>query len=75
MFAADSLVSELREQCPMYDGFKYHTMSEDPRAFRWSPVWAEHNWKRAVETLTVEKDELKAEIVSLLATVQHYSQL
>jgi hypothetical protein len=52
----------------VYEGFKFRRMSEPLSALQWSRDDAEHNFGLAMERLTIPRDELRTEVVRLLAS-------
>jgi hypothetical protein len=51
-----------------YEGFKFRRMSEPLSELKWSRDIAEHNFRLAMERLTVPPDELRTEVARLLAS-------
>lgn len=59
----------VEDPCPAYEGYRYHLMSEPLSALEWSQEDAEHNFALAREQMTVEREALRAEVLTLLAHV------
>lgn len=57
----------VQNTCAAYDGFIFFTMSEPLSNMAWSASVAEHNFRLAMERMTVSADELRQEVVRLLA--------
>jgi hypothetical protein len=57
----------VQNACGAYDGFVFHTMAEPLSNMVWSAGVAEHNFRLAMERLTVPGDVLRQEVVRLLS--------
>lgn len=57
----------VEDTCPAYEGYRYHLMSEPLSALKWSQEAAEHNFALAREQMTIERETLRAEVLTLLA--------
>jgi hypothetical protein len=57
----------IEQYCPLYEGFRYRTMEDPAAACDWRLEDAEHNFALCRSRLTVSRDELDAEIASLLS--------
>lgn len=56
----------VEDPCPAYEGYRYHLMSEPLSALKWSQDAAEHNFALAREQMTIEREALRAEVLTLL---------
>lgn len=60
----------VEDACPLYDGFRFYRMSDDPRELTWDPSIAEHNFALVRELLTVPPEGLAAVVKAYLATTE-----
>jgi len=55
----------IQNWCPLYDGFRYHTMEDPVEALDWNRADALHNFNLCRKRLTVSLDRLNAEVCRL----------
>lgn len=55
-------VPVIQNDCPQYDGFRFHRMDGDPDGWEWDEQWARHNRALAVERLTVDHELLRTAV-------------
>ncbi|HEY4247090.1 MAG TPA: exostosin family protein [Lacunisphaera sp.] len=57
----------IEKYCESYDGFRFHSFTDDITKIKWSLEDAEHNYRLCVEKLTIPKSILNAELSRLIA--------
>lgn len=57
----------VEHSCAAYEGFKFRRMEEPLSELKWSRDEAEHNFELAMKRLTVAREDLRSEVVRLLA--------
>jgi hypothetical protein len=58
----------IENHCPVYDGFRFRTLSEPLSSLVWSREDAEFNFDLACARLVVPPDELRAEVIRLASS-------
>jgi len=57
----------VEESCDLYEGFEYHRMGDAKGSMKWSFEIAERNYTRAVQMLTIPKDDINRALMTELS--------